>query len=72
VPSKLDLLVTLLTGAERASIADMVTATGWQAHSVRGAMAGALKKRGLVITSTKVDGVRIYRAAAASSVKATA
>jgi hypothetical protein len=41
----------------------MVEATGWQQHSVRGALAGALKKRGLAITSEKVDGVRRYRAA---------
>jgi hypothetical protein len=40
----------------------MMKATGWQAHSVRGAIAGALKKRGLTITSTKVDGVRRYKA----------
>jgi hypothetical protein len=39
-----------------------VGATGWQQHSVRGAMAGALKKRGLVITSEKVQDVRRYRA----------
>jgi hypothetical protein len=40
----------------------MMTATGWQQHSVRGAMAGALKKRGLSINSEKTDGVRRYRA----------
>ena len=40
----------------------MMTATGWQQHSLRGAMAGALKKRGLTITSDKGDGVRRYRA----------
>jgi len=61
-PSRLDQLQGLLTGTDGASIADMVEATGWQAHSVRGAMAGALKKRGLVITSQKVDGVRRYHA----------
>jgi hypothetical protein len=41
----------------------MVEATGWQQHSVRGAMAGTLKKkRGLAITSEKVEGVRRYHA----------
>jgi hypothetical protein len=40
----------------------MVEATGWQPHSVRGAMAGALKKRGLTTTSEKLDGARRYRA----------
>jgi hypothetical protein len=38
-------------------------ATGWQQHSVRGALAGALKKRGHTINSDKVDGVRRYRIA---------
>lgn len=53
----------LLSREGGATIADMVAATGWQQHSVRGAMAGALKKkRGLVITSDKIDGLRRYRA----------
>lgn len=65
-PSRLDQLQALLTAVEGATIAEMTTATGWQAHSVRGAMAGALKKRGLAITSEKIDGVRRYRASAAA------
>jgi len=49
-------LVELLRHAKGASIAEMVKATGWQAHSVRGAMSGVLKKRlGLTITSTKEE-----------------
>ncbi len=60
-PSKLDKVEAMLCGESGTTIAEMVTATGWQQHSVRGAMAGALKKRGLVITSNKVDGVRRYR-----------
>jgi hypothetical protein len=59
-PSRLDQLQDLLMRDGGASIAEMVTATGWQQHSVRGAMAGALKKRGLIITSEKTDGVRRY------------
>ena len=51
-PSRLDQLQALLAQEGRASIAEMVEATGWQKHSVRGAMAGALKKRGFVITSS--------------------
>lgn len=61
-PSRLDQLQHLLSRDDGASIAEMVKATGWQQHSVRGAMAGALKKRGLVITSQKLDGLRRYRA----------
>ncbi|MEO9827715.1 MAG: DUF3489 domain-containing protein [Paracoccaceae bacterium] len=61
-PSKLDALEKLLTRKNGASIAEMMAATGWQQHSVRGAMAGALKKRGLAITSQKVDEIRRYQA----------
>lgn len=57
-PSKLDLLSTLLNGPHGATMKQMMEATGWQAHSVRGAMAGALRKRGLNITSGRVEGVR--------------
>ena len=60
--SKLDNVQALLLRSQGASIAEVMAATGWQQHSVRGAMAGALKKRGLSITSDKVDGVRRYRA----------
>lgn len=63
-PSKLDQVEALLRRENGASIAEMVEATGWQQHSVRGAMAGALKKRGLTITSEKIDGARRYRAEA--------
>lgn len=65
-PSKLDQLEALLTRENGASIAEMTEATGWQQHSVRGAMAGALKKRGLVIASDKTGGVRRYSARRAS------
>ncbi len=59
---KLGILVTMLSRKEGATIADLVAATGWQAHSVRGAMSGALgKKRGLTITRTRADGVSTYR-----------
>jgi len=61
-PTKLDTLENLLKRKNGAAIADMMKATGWQQHSVRGAIAGALKKRGLIITSQKVDDVRRYRA----------
>lgn len=63
-PSKLDQVEALLKRDVGASIAEIMAATGWQQHSVRGAIAGALRKRGLVITSEKVEGVRRYRAGA--------
>lgn len=61
-PSKLDQVEALLLAPIGTSIAEIMAATGWQQHSVRGAMAGALKKRGLTIASDKVDDVRRYRA----------
>lgn len=59
--SKLDTLEKLLTRKNGATIAEMAKATGWQQHSVRGALAGAMKKRGHMITSDKIDGTRRYR-----------
>lgn len=64
-PTKLGTLERLLTRKNGASIAEMTKATGWQQHSVRGAMAGAIKKRGHTIASEKVSGTRRYRIEAA-------
>lgn len=58
--SKLDRLQALLNRKNGATIAEMMQVTGWQQHSVRGAIAGSLKKRGLVITSEKTGGIRRY------------
>ena len=50
-------IIALLQRPQGASIGEIVAATGWQAHSVRGMISGALKKKlGLPITSEKVDG----------------
>lgn len=62
-PSKLDVLVTLLRPVSGASIDELAGATGWQKHSVRGALAGALKKKGYSVSSEVVDGTRRYRVA---------
>lgn len=60
---KLGTLVELLMRPDGATIAQLMEATGWLPHSVRGAMAGALKKKhGLVIVSAKEGDVRVYRA----------
>jgi N-acetylmuramoyl-L-alanine amidase CwlA len=61
--TKLDKIEALLKRSDGASIAELMKATSWQQHSVRGALAGSLKKRGHNITSDKVDGVRRYRIA---------
>ncbi len=64
--TKLEQLEKLLQRPKGASLSDMMEATGWQSHSVRGALAGALKKRGNTITSEKLSGVRCYRIEKAS------
>lgn len=62
---KLGAMVALMRREGGATMADLMTATGWQAHSVRGALAGSLKRaRGYEIASGKVDGVRVYTMAA--------
>ena len=62
VGGKLGSLVELMRRPEGADLAALMAATGWQAHSVRGALAGALKKRGFQILSEKESGQpRRYR-----------
>lgn len=61
--SKQQVLVDLLTRTEGATIAQIVAATDWQVHSVRGVISGVLKKKlGLHIVSEKTKGgERVYR-----------
>ena len=72
--SKQALVIGLLQRPEGATIAQIMEATGWQQHTVRGTLAGTLKKRlGLTITSSKeAGGQRIYRIESATSVTETA
>jgi hypothetical protein len=62
-PSKQSRLIELLQQPSGATLADLVGATGWQAHSVRGVISGVLRKKlGLVIESqTNDQGIRRYR-----------
>lgn len=61
-PTKHGAMLALLRRSKGASLVALMKATGWQAHSVRGYLAGTLKKKcGLSISSKKVDGVRVYR-----------
>jgi len=61
--SKQATVIALLKRPEGATIAQVMEATGWLKHTVRGAFAGALKRKlGLSITSTKPQsGDRVYR-----------
>jgi len=60
-------LIAMLRARDGATIEEIMAATNWQSHTVRGAMAGALKKKlGLTITSEKVeDRGRVYKLPAA-------
>ena len=50
-------IIAMLERPEGATVAEMVEVTGWLAHTVRGAISGALKKKlGLPITAEKVEG----------------
>ena len=56
-------LIEMLRAEGGATIEEIIAATGWQSHTVRGAMAGALKKKlGLEVTSEKVENRgRVYK-----------
>jgi hypothetical protein len=60
--SKTEKVLDLLKRAGGATAKELMKATGWQAHSVRGFLSGTVgKKMGLAITSTKgEDGDRFY------------
>jgi Protein of unknown function (DUF3489) len=61
--SKLAMVVDLLEREAGATIAEIMTATGWQQHTVRGALAGSItKKLGRTVISEKIEGRgRVYR-----------
>ena len=61
--TKQAMLIALLQAPEGATMEAIIAAMGWQAHTVRGAMSGALgKKLGLIVISAKEEGRgRVYR-----------
>jgi Protein of unknown function (DUF3489) len=64
----------MLKRPEGATIEEIAAKLEWQAHTVRGAFAGALKKRlGLKVESEKVEGRgRVYRLPRALTLTAVA
>ena len=70
--SKQSRVIAMLQSPPGATIAAMMTATGWQQHSVRGFLAGVVRKRlKLKLASKTVDGNRVYQIASADSGKLT-
>ena len=68
--SKQSRVIAMLQSPTGATIAAMMKTTGWQQHSVRGFLAGVVRKRlKLKLGSKKVDGNRVYRIAGAGSGK---
>jgi hypothetical protein len=61
--TKLAQVLALLQREDGATIAELVAATSWQSHTVRGALSGVIaKKLGHTVTSEKVEGRgRVYR-----------
>jgi hypothetical protein len=62
--SKQAQVLAMLRRPEGATLAQITEATGWLSHTVRGHLAGGIKKKlGLTLTSEKSQGVRVYRIA---------
>lgn len=58
---KLATVLELISRPDGASVEELQAATGWQAHSVRGAIAGAIKKARHTVVSERTDAGRRYR-----------
>jgi len=68
--SKQDKIVALLQRPEGATLDVLVKETGWQKHSVRGFLAGTVRKKlKLPLLFERIDGVRNYRIGAAKAAK---
>jgi hypothetical protein len=55
-------MIDLMKRPEGATVEQIAKATGWQHHTIRGAISGALKKKlGLKVEATKEEGGTVYR-----------
>ena len=69
--SKQSRVIAMLQSPTGTTIAAMMKATDWQQHSVRGFLAGVVRKRlKLKLSSKKVDGTRVYQIAGGNGGKA--
>jgi hypothetical protein len=60
--TKHDRIIAMLRTSAGATIASLATATDWQQHSVRGFLAGVVRKKlGLNLVSEQTDKGRLYR-----------
>jgi hypothetical protein len=71
--SKQARIIAMLQSPTGTTIAAIMKATGWQQHSVRGFLAGVVRKRlKLKLISKKVNGNRIYQIASGDGGKVSA
>ena len=63
-PSKQDDVIAMLRRPQGATVDEVVSATGWQRHTVRGVFSGTLKKKlRLTLASAQEERGRVYRIA---------
>ena len=60
--SKIASMTVMLCRVKGVTLAELCKMTGWQPHSVRGAISAIMKKKyGLEVVSERIEGERVYR-----------